>query len=861
MRAAAALAALALLAAAPGRANADDDDAAAAEAAADSTPPPPPLPQPSGGGGGDDDDESLGDYKYWRREASYKEIDEGEFDRKNDPRLKGVGGVQDGVLVPKFQWYQDKRQIWVTFHLKNVENQTVSHDDNWLNFTATGDVMRVVQSHHFKQESQDQLSKKAVYAVQLPFKYKVVANRTKEQINAGWKTFVLRKAAKGKEWKHLMKEPANTGYVKHMRKDWKKYGSESDDPEFLVEKAKNIDTVIEAGGITVIQFVPSWSDKAKEWSKQYGGAADALEGDAVLVKVNALTDTALMERYGIQITQRDENPRPQYVVLVDGERLEPGYSGDTDTSKLVEFVRRLVKPPVVPLSTASDVTELLKSHSRCAVAWGVPEESPNFAAVVKAARALQAVGEPTVSWAAVTVGDVTSTDDSSAAAYLRNAVPALKAGLVGPAIVLVGGAATGDPAAGQITDSRLVASGGDFTAPSLASTAAAWGFQVEPLADQQGSIAATMQSKVDNGARLGIATVFLHIKEKSTKTESGLCPTCPAAVEAVASAIVQAQAEAEAEAVSPLLAVRGVVSSGGHIKGSVPQALATSQGLDGTTFPGLTVLSGPTGSQMTYSYSAADRGEMSAATVTTFLQQVLSGEAVTSVRSETVPSPEQDKGAGSGVVDKVVGLNVQEFVGDDTVDTVLVIYKEGDDLGRKYKDKAVKLADKLAHVPTVSFGSFDMDKNGLPESLTTSDQLGDDAKTWDGIWLFPAGNAKPLRAKRKAALKDLAKWIKTKAAKAFDAKAQGLPTGSFTDSCKGCRLEEAEGAGGKLLVCASCSGGAGSGKVSVELSTCEAGFANEDGDLVCDKAAAMAAEVEAAVGGTEGEGADDGKEL
>ena len=140
----------------------------------------------------------------------------------------------------------------------------------------------------------------------------------------------------------------------------------------------------------MIQFVPSWSDKAEEWAKQYGGAADALEGDAKLVKVNALTDTETLKRFGIEMSQRDENPRPQYVVLIDGEPLEQGYSGEMDTGKLVEFVRRLAKPPVVELKTASDVTELLEAHSRCAVAWGVEKESPHYAAVVAAARALQA---------------------------------------------------------------------------------------------------------------------------------------------------------------------------------------------------------------------------------------------------------------------------------------------------------------------------------------------------------------------------------------------------------------------------------------------------------------------------------------
>ena len=109
-----------------------------------------------------------------------------------------------------------------------------------------------------------------------------------------------------------------------------------------------------------------------------------------------------------------------------------------------------------------------------------------------------------------------------------------------------------------------------------------------------------------------------------------------------------------------------------------------------------------------------------------------------------------------------------------------------------------------------------------------------------------------MRAKRKAALKDLAKWIKNKVATSFDAKAQGLPAGTYSESCKGCRVEGAElGHSKQMLVCASCSGGsANAGKVSAELESCEAGFANEGGSLVCDKAAEMAAEVEAAVEAT-----------
>ena len=55
------------------------------------------------GGDAEDDDDSLGDYKYWRREASYKQVDEEEFDRTSDPRLLGADGsvVVDNVRRPR----------------------------------------------------------------------------------------------------------------------------------------------------------------------------------------------------------------------------------------------------------------------------------------------------------------------------------------------------------------------------------------------------------------------------------------------------------------------------------------------------------------------------------------------------------------------------------------------------------------------------------------------------------------------------------------------------------------------------------------------------------------------------------------
>jgi len=464
------------------------------------------------------------------------------------------------------------------------------------------------------------------------------------------------------------------------------------------------------------------------------------------------------------------------------------------------------------------------------------------------------------------VADVDATDSNSAAGLLRGLIPGLK-GVAGPTVVLIAAqaeasdssaaeAGAGSPVqitATHFTDAILTAESAE-----VAKTAAAWGYQAMALEDQQSTLAATMKTRMDNAARVGVATVVLHIKEKYTKEESALCPTCPAAVQAVTSAL---STDESTPATEPLLAVRGVVSSGGHISGSVPQALATSQGLDGSTFPGLAVLAGEVGAQKTYTYSTVEHGEMTADSVKAFLHAVLSGQVTPAVRSESVPQ-EELKGPGSGAVDKVVGLNVEKYVtAREKTDVVLVICREDDDVSSKYKEKASKLAEKLAHVPTLGFASLDLSHNGVPAALGSASHIGEDPKGWEGIWIWAGttgdgGEAvKPLRAKRKAPLKDLAKWIKNKVATSFDAKAQGLPAGTYSESCKGCRVEGAElGHAQQMLVCASCSGGsANAGKVSTELDSCEAGFANEGGSLVCDKAAEMAAEVEAAVEATGGE--------
>eukprot|EP01052_Picozoa_sp_SAG31_P002193 SAG31_NODE_74_length_27628_cov_18.235642_25_plen_95_part_00 len=64
--------------------------------------------------------------------------------------------------------------------------------------------------------------------------------------------------------------------------------------------------------------------------------------------------------FSILRSQRDENPKPQYAVFVDGIQQALTYDGETDTTKLVDFVRRLTVPPATELQEKEDVVALLK---------------------------------------------------------------------------------------------------------------------------------------------------------------------------------------------------------------------------------------------------------------------------------------------------------------------------------------------------------------------------------------------------------------------------------------------------------------------------------------------------------------------
>jgi hypothetical protein len=136
-----------------------------------------------------------------------------------------------------------------------------------------------------------------------------------------------------------------------------------------------------------------------------------------------------------------------------------------------------------------------------------------------------------------------------------------------------------------------------------------------------------------------------------------------------------------------------------------------------------------------------------------------------------------------------VGMNLLETVRNAPagVDCVLAVHNGVD--RKSFKKNLVTVAEKLAHVPTLTFGSFDVDKNELPAEL----DLGQDVNK-EGIWIFKAGGgAAPLRAKRKAKLSEIAKWIKKSATIAFEAKAPPLPEGTYTESCTGCRVHTLAG--------------------------------------------------------------------
>ena len=102
-----------------------------------------------------------------------------------------------------------------------------------------------------------------------------------------------------------------------------------------------------------------------------------------------------------------------------------------------------------------------------------------------------------------------------------------------------------------------------------------------------------------------------------------------------------------------------------------------------------------------------------------FLDGVKAGQVPQSLKSE--PSP-LGGGAdpGSGRVEKVVGMNLLETVSSgffpDGVDCVLAVHNGVD--RKSYKKNLVTVAEKLAHVPTLTFGSFDVDKNELPAELS-----------------------------------------------------------------------------------------------------------------------------------------------
>jgi hypothetical protein len=76
---------------------------------------------------------------------------------------------------------------------------------------------------------------------------------------------------------------------------------------------------------------------------------------------------------------------------------------------------------------------------------------------------------------------------------------------------------------------------------------------------------------------------------------------------------------------------------------------------------------------------------------------------------------------GVCVFEQVVALNVAQFVSPPSkqqlaslevagLDVVLALHSEEDP--RKYRSKLEKMADKMAHVPTLRFAALNLDQNG-----------------------------------------------------------------------------------------------------------------------------------------------------
>eukprot|EP01052_Picozoa_sp_SAG31_P002191 SAG31_NODE_74_length_27628_cov_18.235642_23_plen_144_part_00 len=109
------------------------------------------------------------------------------------------------------------------------------------------------------------------------------------------------------------------------------------------------------------------------------------------------------------------------------------------------------------------------------------------------------------------------------------------------------------------------------------------------------------------------------------RNESKLCAACPTAVAAVKEVLLEGD----------LTGFRGVGVSGGHVKGSTAQGLATSHGLKGDIFPAVSLV-GSDGRRYAFSSAEADEGMITAAGVRSFLNSFQAGTLAQALRSEPV---------------------------------------------------------------------------------------------------------------------------------------------------------------------------------------------------------------------------------
>ena len=276
--------------------------------------------------------------------------------------------------------------------------------------------------------------------------------------------------------------------------------------------------------------------------------------------------------------------------------------------------------------------------------------------------------------------------------------------------------------------------------------------------------------------------------------------------------------------------------AGGHAtdpSGDQARQLATRHGLPGSAYPALSAVDE---SGRGFPYNAAKRGAVTAATITQFMQDVAAGKAVAGLRSEPTDSASKH-GPMSGLVDKSVGLAVEAFVRQalsaTDLDVVLAVHNSSRGERSAYDAKLRKVAAKLKHVESLHLGSLNLHLNDLPAALLAEELLGAEPKSWEGVWIFPAGGAKGSlsckRAKRKAGLKDLAKWIKRSVSVAFSAKPPKLPAGDYGDSCTDCRLIKA----GSVLFCKACPTKlTNGGEAQARVDACKS-FTNANGTLAC----------------------------